>query len=279
MSFRFSAILIFLFASLLFAHEGLHEQIEAVTKEIRSNPNDADLYLRRGELFRWHGDAKKALSDYATAVRLNPALDIVDLYRGHLYSDRHEFGIGRKYLDRFLLKHPDHVDGHLTRARMLVATRNYPAAVQDYSEAIRHAPEATPEFFIEKSEATSAQGPAHWADAIDSLDDGIEKLGPLVTLQLPAIDLELKRNHFDTALQRLDTLIAQSERKESWLFQRGQILQKAGRNAEAKAAFESAISAIESLPSNLRETRATQELETQIRAALNQREDSAKPQN
>jgi len=264
-----SAAFFFCFAISCLAHEGIHEQIEQVTKEIAGNPKDANLYLRRGELFRFHGEVKRALADYASAERLNPQLDAVDLCRGHLYYDRNEYTLAEKYFVRFLAKHPENVDGLLTRARLFAAMKKYQQAVQDYTEAIRLTAEPTPEFYIEKANALSAQGEAHRQQAIATLNEGVAKLGPIVTLQLPAIDLDVQAKNYDSALQRIDSLMAQSDRKESWLFRRGEILQKADRTAEAQAEFKKALSEIESLPSYLKETRATRELESEIRRAMN----------
>ena len=43
---------LFLLATVAAAHEGLHGQIAEVTARIKRAPLDANLYLRRGELYR-----------------------------------------------------------------------------------------------------------------------------------------------------------------------------------------------------------------------------------
>ena len=40
---------------------------------------------------------------------------------------------------------------------------------------------------------------------VRGLDEGIKKLGPLVTLELCALDIEVKEKQYDDALKRLDT--------------------------------------------------------------------------
>ena len=100
------------------------------------------------------------------------------------------------------------------------------------------------------------------------MDDGIERLGPLVTIQLHAIDLELKRKQFDAALARLEKIAAQSPRKETWLARRGEILLQAGRREEARAAYEQALKALDTLPPGRRNVPAMNELERRIKAAL-----------
>src|SRR5512145_1757642 len=69
------------------AHGALHEQIARASRAIRVAPDDAGLYLVRGELHRAHRDTSQALDDYAEALRLEPGLDAVRLARGRLLAD------------------------------------------------------------------------------------------------------------------------------------------------------------------------------------------------
>lgn len=70
--------------SFALAHEGLHEQIVAVTAKIKLDPKNAALYLQRGELHRLHRDWARAAADYDRASRLQPSLTTIDLARGKL---------------------------------------------------------------------------------------------------------------------------------------------------------------------------------------------------
>jgi predicted negative regulator of RcsB-dependent stress response len=87
-------------------------------------------------------------------------------------------------------------------------------------------------------------------------------------LELYAIDLELRRRRYRDALARLDQIAARSQRKETWLARRGEILADAGRLSEARATYRQALAAIEALPEGARHTRATLELEGRLKAAL-----------
>src|SRR5689334_18053039 len=102
------------------AHSGLHEQIEAVTKQIRANPNDADLYLLRGDLNRLHRDWKAAEKDYARALKLNPQREEVNLARALMLMDQNRAADAKAVLDRFLTQRPNHVNGWITRARVFL---------------------------------------------------------------------------------------------------------------------------------------------------------------
>jgi len=66
----------------------------------------------------------------------------------------------------------------------------------------------------------------------------------------------------------LDSVAAQSPRKETWLERRAEILLQAGRPKEATEAYQAALKALDSLPPSRRQVPAMIELEKRVRAAL-----------
>jgi predicted negative regulator of RcsB-dependent stress response len=142
------------------------------------------------------------------------------------------------------------------------------AAAEDYSRAIAYSSQPSPELYLERAQALTAEGGTYLDTALKGLEQGIQKLGPLVTLQLYAIDVELKRKQFDAALKRLDKVAAQSPRKETWLARRGEILQQAGRGEEAREAYRAALKAMDTLPPSRRQVPAMIELEKRLRLAI-----------
>jgi tetratricopeptide (TPR) repeat protein len=247
------------------AHEGLHEQIEAVTAKIRRDPKNASLYLQRGELHRLHRNWRRAVADYDRAARLQPNLTIVDLARGKMLFESRRLQQAKVVLDRFLSRQPDHVEGFITRARVLAKMGARVQAAQDFTQALTTTPE--PELYLERAQVL-AEDERHIEEALRGLDEGIHRLGPLVTLQLLAIDLESCRKNYDAALSRLDLIAAQSERKEMWLVRRAEILRNAGRIDEARATFKAALVAIEALPPDRRQNRAVTALQLRARSGL-----------
>ena len=89
-----------------------------------------------------------------------------------------------------------------------------------------------------------------------------------MTLQLSAIDIELALKNYDAALTRLEMAADASPRKETWLARKGQILQQARRNDQARNAFNAALEAIDSLPADRRNVPAILELQEHIREQL-----------
>lgn len=266
-----------IFAALVFAaifplhvaaHGDLHEQIRAVTEQIAKDPKNSELYLKRGELHRAHQEWDDAQADYDHALALNPGLTVIDFTRGRMFLEANWPHSAKICLDRFLRKHTNHVEGFTARARALVKLEKPLDAARDFTTAIRFAPTGRPELYIERSQALASAGDKHYEEALRGLDEGVARLGPLVTIQLHAIDLELKRKQFDAALNRLEKIASQSPRKETWLARRGEILQQAGRREEARAAYEQALKALDSLPPARRNVPAMTELERRIKAAI-----------
>lgn len=248
------------------AHEGLPEQIVATTVKIKRDPKNASLYLQRGELYRLHGKWNRADADYQHALRLDPSLSIVNLARGNMLFESRRYREAKVALDRFLRQQPDHPEAFITRARVLAKMKARLDAAQDFTKALSVTSNPEPELYIERARVLAGDE-RYVQEALHGLDEGIARFGPLVTLQLAAIDLEVRRTDYDAALKRLDLVTAQSERKETWLVRRGEILNAAGRTEEARAAFNAALAAIESLP-HRRQSRTITTLQLRARTAL-----------
>ncbi len=169
--------------------------------------------------------------------------------------------LAKTTLDRFLSNEPDHYEGLVIRARVLARLGSRAESARDFTQILASAPD--PELYLERAKVIAGDS-QRITEALNSLDEGIKRLGPLVTLQVAAIDLELRRHAYDAALARLDTVTAQSERKETWLARRGEILKLAGRDEEARASFTAALHAIEALPPERRYSRTVTALQRKL---------------
>jgi tetratricopeptide (TPR) repeat protein len=196
-----------------------------------SEPDNAGLYLKRGEIYRLHGQWQAAEADFDRAERLNPALFAVDLGRGKLFLASGRPRRALPALNRYLLRQKDAPEAWLTRARAWAAARR-------------------------------------WREALNSLDEGVRRLGPLVSLELAALEIELRQKLYDDALARLDRVAANTPRRETWLARRGAILLQARRPREARQAFAEALKLLNTLPHARRNVAANQDLERQIRSGL-----------
>src|SRR5215204_7530985 len=134
------------------SHEGLHEQIVAITARIKRDPKNASLYLQRGELHRLHRDWNRAAADYDRASRLQPGLTIVDLARGKMLLESRRLPRAKFVLDRFLSQRPGHVEGLITRARVLGKIGVRVEAAHDFTQALTLVPTPEPELYLERAQ-------------------------------------------------------------------------------------------------------------------------------
>jgi predicted Zn-dependent protease len=259
-----------LFGSTLsgWSHGDMHGQIVDTTKLIEKEPRNAALYIKRSDLYRAHGDFDNAYSDLEQATLLDRKLEVLPLARGRLFYEANWPQSAKNALDQFLVSHTNHVEAHALRARCLGKLGRRLEAVKDYTRAINLASEAQPELYLERAQALSDEGTNYFTEAVKGLEEGMKRMGPLITLQLYAIDLEAKQKSYDAALARLDRVAAASPRKETWLARKGEILQLAGRPEQAADAFQAALKAIAQLPDTRRYVPAMQELEKRIQAVL-----------
>jgi tetratricopeptide (TPR) repeat protein len=260
------------------AHREIEEQIRATDRLIAEKPGDAKLYLRRGELYRIHREWQKAEADYKKALELDPELLTVRYCLGRMHLEAGRPEKARGFLDVYLKARPNDPAANAARGRALAEMGKYLAAVADLDRAIAHSPgdHNMPELYLERARALVAAGPKYLDRAIDGLNEGLERLGEPVTLQLYAIDLEVEARRYDSALKRLDLLASQAARQEPWLMRKGTVLEAAGRREDALKVYRQALAAVESLPPNRRGSKAVKRLESEARAAVERTSDDQK---
>jgi predicted Zn-dependent protease len=261
-------VLVLALPSLCFGHLWMHEQIADLTRQIKATPKDAGLYLKRGELHRAHEDWRAAQADYTQALHLDPTLDTARFGRARMFFEQGKAKEALPDINAFLAQHPEDPQGLLTRARIHARLKNSLSAAADFTRALAHIDKPDPEIYIERAQALIEAGEAHRDEALQGLEEGMRKLGPIVTLELPAIDIEVKKKDFAGALARIDRNIARLPRKESWLLRRGEVLLAAGRTKEAHVAFQAALEALEDLPDYRRRVPQMAALEKKLNGLL-----------
>ena len=272
------AVVALLLAGSVRAHLGVDEQIEQINAEIAAAPTDGELYLRRGELHRIHGNWDLAGADYRTALQLAPQMEAVDLAYGTMLLDADRPAEAIAPLQRFLQRRPEHVRGWVALGRAQTGIERHDEAVRSFDRAITvHDPDSfpRPEFYLERARALSRLTPPQLPRAIEGLDQGCERLGDPITLALLAIEFELELKRYDAAIGRIDKIANRLRRNETWLLRKGEILEIAGRTEEAQATYRQALDALDALPATRRRNRAVQRLREQAQAALTRLEGAA----
>ncbi|MBI4624813.1 MAG: tetratricopeptide repeat protein [Verrucomicrobia bacterium] len=241
------------------AHPEIEAALSRLNAQITVTPADASLYVQRGELYARHEAWVMAEANYLRAAELAPDFPRLNRARAALDFANGRMAAARARLTRVLAADPKDAEALVLRARAHAALGTAAAAIADFNAALALIASPSPELYLERAGLYSSPG-----DALRSLDEGLSRLGPVVTLELRALALEESLGRTDAALARLDRIAGQSERKESWLKRRGDLLARSGRPAEARAAYAAALAAIAALPDWLRETPDTVRLAAEL---------------
>jgi tetratricopeptide (TPR) repeat protein len=250
------------------AHDDPDSEIERLSHQIKESPDNSELYLRRGELLRITEKPVDALADLLNVLRLEPDHDMVYFYLGRLRFETGQYRPALSALNTFLISHPGHVGALIIRGRTMRKISRPLDAVEDYKMALELASKHTPVMYLERAEALVEAGDQYIGEAVRGLDEGMQRLGSLVVLQIYAIDLRVRQGNYGDALFRIDSVMKDMKRKERWLYRRGEVLELAGRTDEAHAAYKDAMEALDSLPERLKRIPASRELRSLLRAAL-----------
>jgi predicted Zn-dependent protease len=234
------------------------------------DPEDATLYLRRGELHRIHREWDKAEADYLKAGELDSGLAAVDYCLGRMKLQAGLPAEAKPALERYLARRPNDPAGWVAQGRSLAKLGEHLAAAKAFTRALDNSDpgDQRPEYYLERAQALEAAGKKHYDEALQGLDEGLEQLGQPVVLQNLAIEIEIELGRYDNALARLESLSARSPRKESWLVRKAEILESAGRSELAREAYLQTLNAIADLPDSRQNNRAVEQLEARARTAL-----------
>ena len=246
-----------------FAHIGAHKEVQLLTGALEKDPGNTELLLRRSDLQRIHRDWAGSRADLEQVQRLDTRLAEIDLGFGRLYLDQGDPAQAIVHLNRYLGRKPDSVKALVIRAQAWHALDRPLAAVRDYNRIIalfKPPSKPLPEYYLERALALAAAGPAHLASAVSGLDAGIARLGNIQSLTLYAIQLDSMRGHHQAALRRIDDILVNARRRESWLARKADILISVDRLAEASIACEQAMDAIRTLPPHRRYTQQVKQL-------------------
>lgn len=250
------------------AHGELHPRIDAVTVRLESAPHDVSLLVLRAELLRLHGDPIAALRDLERAGSFGGDGHVgVHAGRARAHLDREAFADAKASADRWLALAPGDLAGLRLRADVHERLGELDAALADLAVAAL-LDDAPPDVDLARARLLADAAPPRLDDAIAVLDEGLARRGPIVVLQLAAIDLEERRGEIDAALARLDSITAASPRKEPWLSRRGDLLRRAGRDDDARDAYRAARDAIERIPPHRRATTRLRDLTAHVRRSL-----------
>lgn len=251
---------------LVHGHGELHERIAELSTQIDRAPGDATLYFRRAEMRRLHQEWTAAEDDYRHALTLNPKLAAVRLGRATLRFDCGHAAEAEKLATEYLLEVPGQADGLLLRARARATLGRVDEAARDYDAALASSIAVTADVYLERAMYLNQTVPARRDEALRGLDEGMQRVGPLLTLQEMAVELEVAAGRTDDALTRIESVLATHPRHVDWLATKWRVLVATGRTDDATAAKSAALAALDALPPRRRLLPVMVDLDRRLRA-------------
>ena len=249
-------------------HGDRNEHLARLDAKIEASPDAVTLLLERSAAHRRLGHYKASLADLDRVLALSPDHHQAHYLRGLTHLRSGYLSEAEVALRRYLESAPESPSGRVALAEALAEQGRYAAAAGEYTLAIAAQPTPVPDHYLARAKAYRAAGKPYLDLAVEGLDEGMSSIGPLLTMQRLAIEIELDRGHHAGAIARIDGVLRKAPRKESWLVDKGRILASIGRQADALDVFRLARAAMNSLPPRARSTPAMTELRATISTHL-----------
>ncbi len=225
-----------------------------VDARLAEKPEDGGLWYLRAILEYEHEEFEAAAIDFAKVEKFAPGQYAVLWWQGRILDHQGKFSEAKAALDQQLKKTPNHWGALATRARVQMKLAANVEALADFRAALANCPSAQPDLIQEVAQALASNGIVDEAVAI--LEAGIGKNGPIPSLQLKLLEIEVDAERYDKALARLDSLEKSAPRREPWMEKRAIILAQAGSIAGSQAAWRALIGHLNSLPPAERDSHA-----------------------
>jgi tetratricopeptide (TPR) repeat protein len=218
------------------AHPGLDHDIEQTTILVADDPNQTDLLVKRGHLYRLSGRLVESLADLDRARELNPQDRWSGLQRGLTLSAMGRDQEAEAELDSFLRGGPGTL-AYTERGRIRARTGRTRLAITDLTSAIDMRPEI--DSYLLRGRLQVSLGLL--AEAAAGYREGWSRLGGAILLEEALIRVEMARGRHQAALELIDQALSRASVKSPWHLRRAEVLDGAGQPEKAPAELGRAL--------------------------------------
>jgi tetratricopeptide (TPR) repeat protein len=250
MTFRAILVVVAL-AGAAWGHPPASEGIRQVTERLEAAGPDAALLIERAELHRVSRHWDDARADAERALAMQPGMAEARLCLARVALERGDAAGAETLAHAYLGQRADAAGWRVLAAATAALGRRDDAAAA-WTQVLETADPPIPDDYLEAAWLQARHAPQDPHAAIAILDAGVARLGPLVTLRAEAAAMARDAGMLDTALARVDALLAELPGSPGWTAERGRLLDAMGRRPEAWVAFSEAIAALEALPEHRR---------------------------
>lgn len=269
----FTLIFLFILSATAWSHGALHDQIDDVSQQLKKDKQNAALYLKRGHLYQKVEHYSEAIHDFKKSLKLEPELQSVHYHLAQTLLAIGQSDAAEQHARLFIASLEQKTYGGLSRGYGLLGKifeeRNkYLNAARAYEKSLQNNMQPRPYNYLQPVNVYVKSGQKYHQHALTLLDKGINKLGPIVTLQEAAIVLELSSKHYDAALSRVKTLRSQGISEANIYFKQALIMSKARRPEDALTYYKMALTEIEHLSVRKQSSKAMRKLRRTIENSM-----------
>ncbi|WP_449067933.1 tetratricopeptide repeat protein [Prosthecobacter sp.] len=225
-------------------HGAYHDIVIEIHAKLKDAPNDPALRHRLAAAHVEHGDWKEALVELERLRRLAPKACHLGYLSGRALATGGMLEAARVELDEFLSAEPAHQAALGERARVLLKLGQVKAGLADYRAALRQP--AAPDLYVEAALAFRQHG--HLNEASDIANRAVVETRQDPEVLSCAVDCALAAGRVDQAVAHTDLLRKAWPRPEPWMQRKAEILAAAGRDNEARTAWQELHDHIMRLP-------------------------------
>lgn len=274
------------------AHGVAETRIERLNHDIEHYPTNSELYFTRGKLFLDQSLWEQAEADFREALkRLNANHALLSDGRPSEQWDtkthsgwalkirlalvksliaQHQYTSAEAILNELLVQHPNGVHAYYLMAKLHVATHDLPSAARYYDKAIALDANPTPQVYLDRFNVLTKAQPASLSTLERSIEQGVQRLGPLVTLIEPIIHFSLETQQPTVGLKWWARLPSALRFTPKWLVTKARLQLQAGDKVAAKSTLRSALQQLQIQTEAQPRNAASQQLTKQVNQYLNE---------
>ena len=251
------------------AHGDFHVRLKEVTEEIRMNQDSAFLFFKRGKLYFHHEEYPAALEDLQHATVLGLEDTFCDLLYAKTYQQLDSLGQALIYIEKIERKNITNVVALNTKAQIYFEQKKYQLSALTLEEVISKSRRTIPENYLDAARSWElSNAEASKVNALNILQQGISKLGPLFVFYIEIRELHLRSKNFEKALSAQKKIIDLSNRKETALYKAAEICLLLDKTEAARKYLLLGLEAVTILPSRLKNNKVVIALQQKMENTL-----------
>jgi tetratricopeptide (TPR) repeat protein len=222
------------------AQSGPDPEVKEITENLAKDPDNVDLLIQRGQVYRSNGKFIESLQDLEQAWLRNRENRTVILQRALTLSALGRDQEAEAALNSFLQDQadPKRVFALAERAGIRARTGRVEPAIEDYTSILRLQP--SDKLYLNRGKLQESLG--RLEEAASGYEEGLTQLGNSILLKKGLIEVKIAQGKFDEALALIDEQLNRSPLSTQWFLQRAEVLDRMGKSDDARKTYEKALS-------------------------------------